>query len=32
MTVFVVLVVVALIVWWEWKHGLQHFKALRRRR
>lgn len=32
MTVFIVLVVLALIVWWEWKHGRQHLKALRRRR
>jgi hypothetical protein len=32
MTVVVVLVVVALIVWWEWRHGRGYLKALRRRR
>jgi hypothetical protein len=34
MTVFVVVVVLALMVWWEWRHGKQFFKTLwpRRRR
>jgi hypothetical protein len=32
MTVFVVVVVLALIVWWEWRHGKHYLKLLRRRR